>query len=101
MVIQKIGNLLQQWLQPDALLQKLQIGKGDLRIGVSHADSFIRLSVKTGPFLWRFSSRCARICASWAFPQSLSKNGFNRSSIRSASWRFTPWRSLETVQHLR
>ena len=50
MVIQKIGNLLQQWLQPEALLQKLQIGKGDLRIGVSYADSFIRLSAKTGPF---------------------------------------------------
>src|ERR1043166_9967302 len=48
-VIQEVGNLLQQWIQPDALLQEFQIGKRDLGIGVSHADSVTRLSVSAGP----------------------------------------------------
>ena len=44
MIIEEVGNLLQQWIQPDALLQKFQIGKGDLGIVGSHADSLIQLS---------------------------------------------------------
>src|SRR5207247_5802299 len=85
-VIQEVGNLFQQRIQPDALLQKFQIGECDLGIIDSHTDSFMRLSVKIGPFQWRFPRRCARICTSWPSRKSLSKNVFEPSSTRLASW---------------
>ena len=49
-------------------------------------DSFIRLSVKAGPFRWRFSARCARICTRWPSRKSLWKNAFETSNIKLASW---------------
>src|SRR5881628_1365329 len=47
MVIQEVGNLLQQWLQPDALLQKLQITFADLE--------FLQQGIRLEPLLQKIS----------------------------------------------
>jgi hypothetical protein len=46
-------NLFQHGVQLDTLAHECQIGEADLRIGVSHTDSLMRLSDKSAPHTQR------------------------------------------------